>query len=123
MGLMDKLRELTGKGPRLAEIDVDAREVDIDKLRVRTAETMVILETNNTGAALIREIARSGEAVTLKSSESTVHFSPSKQKRLPVRDPKRGWVLALDKELSAALADVPDAGDYEISPALAVVVE
>lgn len=120
---MDKLRELTGKGPRLAKIDVDAREVGIDKLRVRTAETMVILETNNTGAALIREIARSGEAVTLKSSESTVHFSPSKQKRLPVRDPKRGWVLALDKELSAALADVPDAGDYEISPALAVVVE
>lgn len=116
-------RGIRSDGPRLARGLSGAIEVGTDHLEVRTAEGLVILVTDVAGAAVLASVAAAGEPATVFSLNERVQLVPSTETRLPVHDPKSGWVIALDPELATALAGITSPGSYECSPAVAVVVE
>ena len=62
-------------------------------LSVSTAESLIIVVTDPVGAEVIRTIAESGEAATLRSAEATVYFKVSAKRELPVHDPRKGWAI------------------------------
>lgn len=125
MGLKNALSRLTGtQTPRLAHPDSTAPTAQVERLEIHTAESLIIVVTNQPGAEFLREIARSRESATLVSPTATVHFPAAKKDALPIKDPRRGWVIPLTPALADALLDhLPRPGEYELSPALALVVE
>lgn len=125
MGLKNALSRLTGtQTPRLAHPDSTAPTAQVERLEIHTAGSLIIVVTNQPGAEVLREIARSRESATLVSPTATVHFPAAKKDALPIKDPRRGWVIPLTPALADALVDhLPYPGDYELSPAVAVVVE
>ena len=125
MGLKDALARLTGtQSPRLAHPDSAAPTAQVERLEIHTAGSLIIVVTNQPGAEVLREIARSRESATLVSPTATVHFPAAKKDALPIKDPRRGWVIPLTPALADALLDhLPRPGEYELSPALALVVE
>lgn len=125
MGLKDALARLTGtQSPRLARPDSAAPIAQVERLEIHTAGSLIIIVTNQPGAEVLREVARSRESATLVSPTATVHFPASKKDALPIKDPRRGWVIPLTPALADALLDhLPRPGEYELSPALALVVE
>lgn len=125
MGLKDALARLTGtQSPRLARPDSAALTATVERLEVHTAGPLIIVVTNQPGAEVLLEVARARESATLASPTTTVHFPAAKKDALPIKDPRRGWVIPLTPALADALVDhLPYPGDYELSPALAVVVE
>ena len=125
MGLKDALARLTGtQSPRLARPDSAAPTVQVERLEIHTAGSLIIVVTNQPGAEVLREVARSRESATLVSPTATVHFPTVKKDALPIKDPRRGWVIPLTPALADALLDhLPRPGEYELSPALALVVE
>ncbi|MDV2421496.1 hypothetical protein [Corynebacterium tuberculostearicum] len=125
MGLKNALARLTGtQSPRLARPDSAALTVHIDRLEIHTAGPLIIVVTDQPGAEVLREVAGTRESATLASPTTTVHFPAVKKDALPIKDPRRGWVIPLTPALADALVDhLPYPGDYELSPALAVVVE
>ena len=125
MGLKDALSRLTGtQSPRLARPDSAAPTAQVERLEIHTVGSLIIVVTNQPGAEVLRETARSRESATLVSPTATVHFPAVKKYALPIKDPKRGWVIPLTPALADALLDhLPDPGEFELSPALALVVE
>ncbi|MEO5309109.1 hypothetical protein QKD99_04915 [Corynebacterium sp. c3Ub_189] len=125
MGLKDALARLTGaQPPRLAHPDFTAPTARVEKLEIHTAGSLIIVVTNQPGAEVVCELARARESATLVSPAATVHFAATNKEALPIKDPRRGWVIPLAPALADALVDnLPYPGDYELSPALAVVVE
>lgn len=125
MGLKDALARLTGaQPPRLAHPDFTAPTARVEKLEIHTAGSLIIVVTNQPGAEVLCELARARESATLVSPAATVHFATTNKEALPIKDPRRGWVIPLTPALAEALVDhLPYPGDYELSPALAVVVE
>ena len=125
MGLKDALARLTGtQSPRLARPDSAAPIAQVESLEIHTAGSLIIIVTNQPGAEVLREVARSRESATLVSPTATVHFPAAKKDALPIKDPRRGWVIPLTPALADALLDhLPHPGEYELSPALALVVE
>ena len=125
MGLKDALARLTGtQSPRLARPDSAAPIAQVERLEIHTAGSLIIMVTNQPGAEVLREVARSRESATLVSPTATVHFPAAKKDALPIKDPRRGWVIPLTPALADALLDhLPRPGEYELSPALALVVE
>ncbi len=125
MGLKDALARLTGtQSPRLARPDSAAPIAQVERLEIHTAGSLIIIVTNQPGAEVLREVARSRESATLVSPTATVHFPTVKKDALPIKDPRRGWVIPLTPALADALLDhLPHPGEYELSPALALVVE
>ena len=125
MGLKDALARLTGaQPPRLAHPDFTAPTARVEKLEIHTAGPLIIVVTNQPGAEVLLEVARSRESATLASPPATVLFPAAKKEALPIKDPRRGWVIPLTPALADALVGhLPYPGDYELSPALAVVVE
>ena len=125
MGLKDALARLTGtQSPRLARPDSAAPIAQVERLEIHTAGSLIIIVTNQPGAEVLREVARSRESATLVSPTATVHFPAAKKDALPIKDPRRGWVIPLTPALADALLDhLPRPGEYELSPALALVVE
>ena len=125
MGLKDALARLTGtQSPRLARPDSAAPIAQVERLEIHTAGSLIIIVTNQPGAEVLREVARSRESATLVSPTATVHFPAAKKDALPIKDPRRGWVIPLTPALADALLDhLPHPGEYELSPALALVVE
>ena len=125
MGLKDALARLTGtQSPRLARPDSAAPIAQVERLEIHTAGSLIIMVTNQPGAEVLREVARSRESATLVSPTATVHFPAAKKDALPIKDPRRGWVIPLTPALADALLDhLPHPGEYELSPALALVVE
>ena len=125
MGFKDALARLTGaQPPRLAHPDFTAPTARVEKLEIHTAGSLIIVVTNQPGAEVLCELARARESATLVSPAATVHFAATNKEALPIKDPRRGWVIPLAPALADALVDnLPYPGDYELSPALAVVVE
>lgn len=128
MGLLDALRSLTGpKAPRLATLKADAPVVKVGHLEVHTAGTLLIVVTDSSGAAALREVARTAEPAWLADAPSTtrVFFSPASRSEVPVRDPQKGWAIPLDPDTRAALLETlrAEPGDYELSETLAISVE
>ena len=125
MGLKDALARLTGtQSPRLARPDSAAPIAQVERLEIHTAGSLIIIVTNQPGAEVLREVARSRESATLVSPTATVHFPTVKKDALPIKDPRRGGVIPLTTALADALLDhLPHPGEYELSPALALVVE
>lgn len=125
MGLKDALARLTGtQSPRLARPDSAAPTVQVEKLEIHTAGSLIIVVTDQPGAEVLREVACSRESATLVSPTATAHFPDVKKDALPIKDPRHGWVIPLTPTLADALLDhLPHPGEYELSPALALVVE
>ena len=106
MGLKDALARLTGtQSPRLAHPDSTAPTAQVERLEIHTAGSLIIVVTNQPGAEVLREIARSRESATLVSPTATVHFPAAKKDALPIKDPRRGWVIPLTPALADALLD------------------
>lgn len=125
MGLKDALARLTGaQPPRLARPDSTAPTARVEKLEIHTAGPLIIVVTNQPGAEVLCEVARARESATLVSPTATAHFAATNKEALPIKDPRRGWVFPLTPALGDALLDhLPYTGEYELSPALALVVE
>lgn len=128
MGLFNALSALTSKlgssAPRLAQVGGNAPLVDVAKLSVSTAESLIIVVTDPVGAEVIRTIAESGEAATLRSAEATVYFKVSAKRELPVHDPRKGWAIPLDPELREQITTaITGPGEFELTDVLAIVVE
>ena len=125
MGLKDALARLTGaQPPRLARPDSTAPTARVEMLEIHTAGPLIIVVTNQPGAEVLCELARARESATLVSPAATVHFAATKKEALPIKDPRRGWVIPLTPALADAFLDhLPRPGEYELSPALALVVE
>ena len=126
MGLLDALRSLTGpKAPRLATPEAGAPVVEVGHLEVHTAGTLLIVVTDSSGAAALREVALAAEPAWLADAPTRVFFSPSPRPEVPVRDPKKGWAIPLDPDTRAALLETlrAEPGDYELSKTLAISVE
>ena len=80
MGLKDALARLTGtQSPRLAHPDSAAPTAQVEKLEIHTADSLIIVVTNQPGAEVLREAARSRESATLVSPTATAHFPAAKK--------------------------------------------
>lgn len=125
MGLKDALARLTGaQPPRLARPDSTAPTARVEKLEIHTAGPLIIVVTNRPGAEVLCEVARARKSATLVSPTATAHFAATNKEVLPIKDPRLGWVIPLTPALGDALLDhLPTPGEYELSPALALVVE
>ncbi|KHO29769.1 hypothetical protein [Corynebacterium minutissimum] len=129
MGLFSALKNLVGSpGARLASPDPHAVEVELDRLAVHTADGLIIVETSPSGAKVLAEVARAGEAAQLRGprtgAQTTVYLSPTTAQERPVHDPQKGWVIPLSPEELALLENLStEPGDYEISTALAIAIE
>ena len=125
MGLFSALKNLVSSpGARLASPDPHAVEVELDHLAVHTADGLIIVETSPSGAKVLAEVARAGEAAQLRGPHTTVYLSPTTAQERAVHDPKKGWVIPLSPEELALLKNLsPEPGDYEISTALAIAIE
>ena len=86
---------------------------------------MLIVVTDPSGVAALREVARASEPAWLADAPTRVFFSPSPHPEVPVRDPKKGWAIPLDPDTRAALLKTlrAEPGDYELSETLAISVE
>ncbi|MDO5033056.1 hypothetical protein [Corynebacterium sp.] len=125
MGLFSALSRLTGpSAPRLASPDAGAPVIELERLEVHTAGTLVIVVTDSPGAQVLREVARSGQAARLVSASASVFLSPTRRDELSVHDPATGWVIPLGPEQRERIArELPATGDLELSESLAFSVE
>ncbi|APT93755.1 hypothetical protein CPHO_08630 [Corynebacterium phocae] len=126
MTLRAIIDKLTGpKAPRLASPAGDAPIVEVPRLQVHTAEDTVIVTICPDTVEIIREIARSGVSATITDGELDVHFTPVEKRTLTVKDPKKGWVLPLDKDVREKIEEKlkPAEDGYEINQDIAFIVE
>ncbi|APT83081.1 hypothetical protein [Corynebacterium ammoniagenes] len=121
MGIKDLWDKITGNtGPKLAKASGEIAQHKVEHLDVFTAEAMVIVEIAAADVDTVLAIARSTSPGALVSDSTTVIFVPTQREVLPVKDPKKGWILPLDSEVANKLSATP--GDYEINPQIAFVV-
>lgn len=121
MGIKDLWDKITGNtGPKLAKASGEIAQHEVEHLDVFTAEAMVIVEIAAVDVDTVLDIARSTAPGALVSDSPTVIFVPTQREVLPVKDPKKGWILPLDSEVADKLSAAP--GDYEINPQIAFVV-
>ena len=121
MGLRDLWDKITGNtGPKLTTASGDIAVHAVEHLEVFTAEAMVIIEVSAADVEKIMHIAESTKPGALASGSTTVIFVPTERNVLPVKDPKKGWILPLSDETTHKLTAAP--GDYEINPRIAFVV-
>lgn len=121
MGIKDLWDKITGNtGPKLAKASGEIAQHKVEHLEVFTAEAMVIVEIAAADVGTVLAIARSTSPGALVSDSTTVIFVPTQREVLPVKDPKKGWILPLDSEVANKLPATP--GDYEINPQIAFVV-
>src|SRR5699024_12795194 len=78
---------------------------------------MVIIEICAADVDKIMLISESAKPGALASGSTTVIFVPTERNVLPVKDPKKGWILPLSDETTHKLTATP--GDYEINPQIA----
>lgn len=123
MGLFDALKKLTGSGPQLAQADATAPVHEVEQVSVSTAQALIIVAVTADAVPHIRRVADSGQACTLHSAGQKVFFQAAES--LPVKDSKKGWLIALDKSTREAIVSTlrPEPGDYELTERLAIVVE
>lgn len=121
MGIKDLWDKITGNtGPKLAKASGEIAQHKVEHLDVFTAEAMVIVEIAAADVDTVLAITRSTSPGALVSDSTTVIFVPTQREVLPVKDPKKGWILPLDSEVANKLPATP--GDYEINPQIAFVV-
>ena len=121
MRFKDLWDTITGhSGPKLAKASGEVPRQQVEHLDVFTAEAMVIVELLAADVDKILTIAKSSEPGALTSASTTVIFVPTKRDVLPVKDPKKGWILPVGSGLADTLQATP--GDYEINEQIAFVV-
>lgn len=106
------------RAPRLASPTRKVTEVTATHLNVHPAEDLIIVEIDAAAIPAIQAGLRKKETVRVGTASASVWFVPGKD--IPVRDPKRGWMVPVPPHAADAVRATP--GDYEISPQLAVVV-
>ena len=121
MGIKDLWDKITGNtGPKLTKASGDISTHSVKHLEVFTAEAMVIVELQAADVEKVLEIARSSTPGALTKNTTTVIFVPTDRNVLPVKDPKKGWILPLSSTTADKLTSTP--GDYEINPQIAFAV-
>lgn len=121
MGFKDLWEKITGhSGPKLAKASGEISQQQVKHLKVFTAEAMVIVELGAADVDKVLFIASSNEPGALVAGSTTVIFVPTKRDVLPVKDPKRGWILPVGSEVADRLQAIP--GDYEINAQIAFVI-
>lgn len=121
MGLKDLWDKITGNtGPNLTTASGEVARIPVEHLDVSTAEAMVIVEILAADVDKVLGILASSAPSSLATDSTTVIFVPTDREVLPVKDPKKGWILPLSSEVADKLGATP--GDYEINPQIAFVV-
>ncbi|MEY8578732.1 hypothetical protein AALI21_10545 [Corynebacteriaceae bacterium 6-324] len=121
MGLKDLWDKITGNtGPKLTTASGEVARIPVEHLDVSTAEAMVIVEILAADVDKVLGILASSAPGALATDSTTVIFVPTDREVLPVKDPKKGWILPLSSEVADKLGATP--GDYEINPQIAFVV-
>jgi hypothetical protein len=121
MGLKDLWDKITGNtGPKLTTASGEVARIPVEHLDVSTAEAMVIVEILAADVDKVLGILASSAPSSLTTDSTTVIFVPTDREVLPVKDPKKGWILPLSSEVADKLGATP--GDYEINPQIAFVV-
>lgn len=121
MGLKDLWDKITGNtGPKLTTASGEVARIPVEHLDVSTAEAMVIVEILAADVDKVLGILASSAPSSLATDSTTVIFVPTDREVLPVKDPKKGWILPLSSEVADKLGATP--GDYEINPQIAFVV-
>ena len=121
MGLKDLWDKITGNtGPKLTTASGEVVRIPVEHLDVSTAEAMVIVEILAADVDKVLGILASSAPSSLATDSTTVIFVPTDREVLPVKDPKKGWILPLSSEVADKLGATP--GDYEINPQIAFVV-
>lgn len=121
MGLKDLWDKFTGNtGPKLTTASGEVARFPVEHLDVSTAEAMVIVELLAADVDKVLGILASSAPCALATDSTTVIFVPTDREVLPVKDPKKGWILPLSSEVADKLGRTP--GDYEINPQIAFVV-
>lgn len=121
MGLKDLWDKITGNtGPKLTTASGEVARIPVEHLDVSTAEAMVIVEILAADVDKVLGILASSAPGSLATDSTTVIFVPTDREVLPVKDPKKGWILPLSSEVADKLGATP--GDYEINPQIAFVV-
>lgn len=121
MGLKDLWDKITGNtGPKLTTASGEVARIPVEHLDVSTAEAMVIVEILAADVDKVLGILASSAPGSLATDSTTVIFVPTDREVLPVKDPKKGWILPLSSEVADKLGRTP--GDYEINPQIAFVV-
>ena len=107
MGLKDLWDKITGNtGPKLTTASGEVARFPVEHLAADVDKVLGILASSAPGA--------------LATDSTTVIFVPTDREVLPVKDPKKGWILPLSSEVADKLGRTP--GDYEINPQIAFVV-
>lgn len=121
MGLKDLWDKITGNTrPKLTTASGEVARIPVEHLDVSTAEAMVIVEILAADVDKVLGILASSAPGSLATDSTTVIFVPTNREVLPVKDPKKGWILPLSSEIADKLGATP--GDYEINPQIAFVV-
>lgn len=121
MGFKDLWDKITGqKGPKLTHATGEIPIHMVEHLAVSTAEALVIIELSAHDVARVIDIAQGNSPVGLRAGETTAIFVPTDREALPVKDPKKGWIIPLSTETANKLE--AQSGDYEINNQIAFVV-
>lgn len=121
MGLKDLWEKITGNtGPKLTTASGEVASIPVSHLEVSTAEAMVIVEILAADVDKVLGILASSAPGALVTDSTTVIFVPTDRDVLPVKDPKKGWILPLSSEVADKLGATP--GDHEINPKIAFAV-
>ena len=110
--------KLFRRTPRLASPTRTVTDVTATHLEIVPAGDMIIVEVDAASVPAIQAGLRKKETVRVQTASASVWFIPGTA--IPVRDPKRGWMVPVPAQAADALRAAP--GDYELTPQLAVVV-
>lgn len=126
MGFLDRFRR---QGPRRIDVPEFLPTTEVGALRVHTAETLVILTTDLSGARVLVEVAgvRMPLQLTCGQNRPVSLLPVSHGQSVPTLDPRLGWLLPLSPETCAEIVGTvspEEPGEYELSSLnLAFVIE
>ena len=136
MGLLNAAAKLFGlkhsddARPQLARPVAHPHVLADELLEIRTAESLLIVTMSKVSAEELLHRTKEYQALKLIVSHSgnlasaSVLFTPSESEDVPVKDPNKGWIIPLSPSTRAAIQTslATTAGDYELTPQLAIVV-
>ncbi|QGU04077.1 hypothetical protein [Corynebacterium comes] len=100
---------------QLVNVPADLTPVELGRLQVHTAESLVIVTVGTADVAPLLDALASPTA--LISGDTRVILVPVKDSRLvPAHDPKRGWIIPVSAAVAESVVSTvrPEPGGYEI---------
>lgn len=100
---------------KLVDVPVNLGEVDVDRLQVHTAESLVIITLGVADVPSLLDALSSPTA--LSAGDARVVFVPVRRDgHSPAHDPKHGWIIPVTRPVAEEISETvrTEPGGYEI---------